>query len=258
MANQFSLDSTRGELIDVVASPLEHRLLTGPSSSSEEVVISDEERQQLASTLTAFFLKIKQGENALGIDLAWSMLVDNNFDFEFDVSERTNLIAAAISTPDLLEDARFVAQLISRGRRVQARTNEQFQLQDSVRRILRPFATSDPSSEPVVYKGAQMDCGFSGEAREKARSNVLDKNPSTGNMSFAPILASHSLVDGMTEVQYSAGSFQTMEGELIRNYEMADALLKVVREKTQSNTDEGVVPDPVYRQTDTQTCAVVE
>ncbi|BBN05991.1 hypothetical protein Mp_3g17540 [Marchantia polymorpha subsp. ruderalis] len=242
MANQFSLDSTRGELIDVVASPLEHRLLTGPSSSSEEVVISDEERQQLASTLTAFFLKIKQGENALGIDLAWSMLVDNNFDFEFDVSERTNLIAAAISTPDLLEDARFVAQLISRGRRVQARTNEQFQLQDSVRRILRPFATSDPSSEPVVYKGAQMDCGFSGEAREKARSNVLDKNPSTGNMSFAPILASHSLVDGMTEVQYSAGSFQTMEGELIRNYEMADALLKVVREKTQSNTDEGVVP----------------
>ncbi|OAE18220.1 hypothetical protein AXG93_4683s1010 [Marchantia polymorpha subsp. ruderalis] len=241
MAFQFSLDSTRGEFIDVVAPPLKHRLLTGQSSSSEEIVISDEERQQLASSLSAFFLKLEQGENVLGIDLRWSKLVDRRFDFDLDEHDRTNLIAATI-TPDLLEDARFVAQLFSQGREVQASSNEQFQLQDSVRRILRPFATSIPSYEPVVYKGAQMDCGFSGGARVKAENHVAHRRALHGNMSFAPELATHSLVDGMTEVQYSAGSFQTMEQELIRNYEMAAALLKVVTEKTQPNTEEGVVP----------------
>lgn len=206
MAFQFSLDSTRGELIDVVAPPpLEHGLLTDKSSSSEEIVISDEEREQLASSLSVFFLKLKQGENVLGIDYPWSALVDFNFD-DLGEHDRTNLIAATI-TPDLLEDIRFVAQLISQGRKVQAGSNEQIQLRASVRRILRPFASSVPSSEPVVNNGTKMDCGFNGEVRSTALLHVANRYPYSGNLSYAPILASHSLVDGMTEVQYSAGSF---------------------------------------------------
>ncbi|OAE18219.1 hypothetical protein AXG93_4683s1000 [Marchantia polymorpha subsp. ruderalis] len=136
MADQFSLDLTRGELINVVAPPpLEHRLLTDKSSSREEIVISDEEREQLASSLSAFFLKLKQ-----------------------------------------------------------------------------------------------------------AHLHVANRYPYSGNMSYTPVLATHSLVDGMTEVQYSAGSFLTMEQVLLRNYELAGSFLNVVREKTQTNTDDSVVP----------------
>ncbi|KAG6548972.1 hypothetical protein Mapa_009413 [Marchantia paleacea] len=243
MAYQCFLDSTRDELIDVRAPSLEHRMLTGSSSSSlPETVISDEERGQLASSLSACFIKLKQGEDVLGIGRKWSELVDPNFDFDLDEHAMRDLIAYSIR-PDVLEDARFVARLFSQGRKVQEGSNEQIQLQNCFTTILRPFASNIPRTQTNVhvYKGPRMKFEFTGEVREIAKRQVADKHPYNGNLSYAPILASHSLVDGMTEVQYGTRSLQTMEQEQLKNYRLAGAFINEVRKKSQRNTDESVV-----------------